>query len=145
MKSKICGRCKQEKPISEFFKSTRDGYGSYCKDCLKEYAKEYNQKTGYYTRYQREYQKKPEVRKRRNEKRAEYRQRIDIRIKNLARKYTNLAILRGELTREPCAFCGKEQGEAHHLDYNQPLLIVWLCSDCHRELHYTIKKGEIPK
>ena len=41
----------------------------------------------------------------------------------------------GELQREPCALCGQEQGEAHHLDYNEPLLIVWLCGECHRKVH----------
>jgi hypothetical protein len=23
----------------------------------------------------------------------------------------------------------------HHPDYSRPLLIIWMCRDCHRELH----------
>ena len=35
--SKICGSCRQEKSISDFFESTRqdDGYSSWCRDCLR--------------------------------------------------------------------------------------------------------------
>jgi hypothetical protein len=37
MKTKICVRCKEVKPISEFHKNSRssDGLHSYCKDCNK--------------------------------------------------------------------------------------------------------------
>lgn len=37
MKTKVCARCKEAKPISEFHKNSRnsDGLHSYCKDCNK--------------------------------------------------------------------------------------------------------------
>jgi len=35
-----------------------------------------------------------------------------------------------------CETCGTEKGiEAHHPDYNNPLEVIWLCTECHRELH----------
>ena len=39
---KKCSRCQQEKPESEFYKSTRrkSGYFPYCKPCHREYVKE---------------------------------------------------------------------------------------------------------
>lgn len=142
MQTKICCRCKQEKAVSEFYKHSRDGYQPMCKLCCKARSK-----TEDFKRYQREYQrvysKKPEVKSKIQENKAKYRVRLDVRIKNLARRYTNLAVLRGELTREPCAICGKEQGEAHHLDYRKPIMIVWLCADCHRELHFKLKQGKL--
>ncbi len=143
MQTKICCRCKREKAIGEFYKHSRDGCQSMCKLCCKARSKTEAFKQ-YQRAYQREYSKKPEVKSKLRESKAQYRQRIDVRIKNLARRYTNLAILRGELTREPCATCGKEQGEAHHLDYEQPLMIVWLCEECHRKLHFNLKQGRMP-
>ena len=117
MDTKVCGKCKQEKPISEFYPSKRDGYRSRCKLCHKEDCRGYAQ-TGYYAKYQ-----------------TGYRQRANTKIKIFARNYTNNKIWAGKLQREPCAMCGKEQVQAHHLDYNQPLIIVWLCADCHRKVH----------
>lgn len=142
MGTKICGKCKQKKPLTEFYKSKRDGYRSRCKLCHYEDNKEFA-KTGYYKRYQREYQK--EYQKTRkwkdyvNEYWKEYAKRPNTRAKILARHYAQNAIRRGELKREACSFCGQEQAEMHHNDYNQPLLIVWLCPNCHRKLHSVIK------
>jgi len=122
MISKICSKCKQEKPLSEFYKHNRDGYRARCKDCSKEDFNEYNKKTGYANRYMREHSQRPAV-----------------KIKNIARWFTRDKVRRGKLTKEPCAFCGKEQVQAHHIDYREPLIIVWLCPDCHRELHQKLK------
>lgn len=38
---KTCARCKQEKPKDRFFrqKTSKDGHGSWCKDCMKENLK----------------------------------------------------------------------------------------------------------
>lgn len=134
METKICGRCKAEKPVSEFYRNTQSGYGAECKPCHRVSNREYY-KTEHGRRYKREYVKRPEVRKRINEKKAQYRQRPDVRIKNMARWYTNHEIRAGRLKREPCALCGKPQAEAHHEDYSQPILIVWLCPDCHSNIH----------
>lgn len=47
------------------------------------------------------------------------------------------AVSMGELVRpdrcENCGKIGKVQG--HHEDYNLPLEVVWLCQDCHIEIH----------
>lgn len=45
------------------------------------------------------------------------------------------AIKAGRLEREPCAFCGSPDSEAHHHDYSKPLDIVWTCRLHHRRLH----------
>ncbi|KKM98736.1 hypothetical protein LCGC14_1154820 [marine sediment metagenome] len=145
MDTKICNKCKQEKLVSEFYKSKTDkgGYRWSCKSCCREATKIYA-KTGYFVRYNRQYYQRaevkehinsPEFKERVSVKLREYNQNPDVRIKNMARWYSNNRIRAGELQREPCALCGQEQGEAHHLDYNEPLLIVWLCGECHRKVH----------
>lgn len=52
-----------------------------------------------------------------------------------ARSYTNVAIRRGRLARQPCQECGASPAEAHHSDYSKPLLVTWLCRACHRAHH----------
>jgi len=89
---------------------------------------------------QKEYQNRPDVKERTKLRKREYRLRPEVRIKNMARWYVNHEIRAGRISREPCALCGKEQGQAHHPDYDLPLMIVWLCDDCHREAHLTFLK-----
>lgn len=44
------------------------------------------------------------------------------------------AILRGKMVPHPCWACG-EKAEAHHPDYDEPMLVVWLCQPHHTEVH----------
>lgn len=50
MKTKICSRCKNEKPLSEFYTSDShsDGYQPVCKECCKKRGKNRNGSTGNY-------------------------------------------------------------------------------------------------
>ncbi len=57
------------------------------------------------------------------------------------------AIARGILIPEPCEICGangvmkdgRNEVQAHHDDYNQPLEVRWLCQAHHHEWHKTNK------
>ena len=91
--------------------------------------------------WQVEYQQRPDVRKRRAEQMRRYQHDPKLRIKHLARWYTRRQIANGIIQRQPCAECGTSPAQAHHEDYTQPLLIVWLCALCHRKLHYTASQG----
>ena len=151
---KVCGNCKRELDVTEFYKHSRDGYQSVCKECKRELGraynktprrKEYNQQfikklidEGYYQNYAQ----KPEVKARRARQQREYSQNPKLRIRYFARWYAKRMIRNGTIEKEPCAICGKEQVEAHHPDYNEPLLIVWLCKDCHREIHKAKAEGK---
>lgn len=36
-----------------------------------------------------------------------------------------------------CAWCGSSERpiQGHHPDYDRPLMVVWICVDCHRAHH----------
>lgn len=151
MKTKICGVCKQEKPITEFYTHKRDGYQSGCKSCKRiegrKYSKSparraYNRKV--YERlkangYFKDYEQKPEVKQRRNAQQREYANNPRVRIRFLARWYARRMTENGTIKQQPCALCGDVNSERHHPNYNEPLLIVWLCAKCHQELHNKLK------
>lgn len=53
------------------------------------------------------------------------------------------ALKKGILIRKPCEKCGKNgvmsdgrsEVQAHHIDYNKPLDVIWFCQLCHHEWH----------
>jgi hypothetical protein len=45
------------------------------------------------------------------------------------------ALESGLIERGPCVQCGKVDSDAHHPDYNKPLLITWLCRPHHSSYH----------
>jgi hypothetical protein len=47
VEKKLCGRCKELKPVTEFYKnkSTSDGLARWCKECKKQYRKEHRNAT----------------------------------------------------------------------------------------------------
>lgn len=55
-------------------------------------------------------------------------------LKDSTRSYTSVYIRRGNVTKGKCAVCKHPDTEAHHKDYSQPLLIVWLCKKHHHEV-----------
>ena len=57
------------------------------------------------------------------------------RLKDNARSYAGVYLRRGKLDRKPCVICGSVNTQMHHEDYSKPLDVVWLCRECHMELH----------
>lgn len=49
----------------------------------------------------------------------------------------NNALRDGVITRpEQCENCkGTDRLHAHHMDYDKPLEVIWLCPICHKEKH----------
>lgn len=62
-------------------------------------------------------------------------------LKVKARMKVGNMIKSGKLIRNPfCLRCYKKAfTDAHHTDYAKPLLIEWLCSDCHDKEHYDLR------
>ena len=62
----------------------------------------------------------------------------EFRKKDKCRKLTQYAIATGKLQKYACADCGCEEVEAHHEQYDDPLIVVWLCRFCHLKRHRLI-------
>ena len=113
---KTCSGCKVEKNKLDFSKDKyrKDGLCCRCKLCMKKYLQTEAGKESQ-NRYQRKYRKAfPE--------------------KEKAHHVISHAIEAGRLFKQPCP-CGETEVEGHHPDYNNPLLVKWLCRKCHNELH----------
>lgn len=52
-----------------------------------------------------------------------------------ARSYLHVYVKRGKVKKLQCENCGSSKSEAHHADYSQPLVVTWLCRQCHLLLH----------
>lgn len=50
------------------------------------------------------------------------------------RSYSHVLRDRGHLVKKACA-CGELEVEMHHPDYDDPRTVVWICRECHLELH----------
>lgn len=55
--------------------------------------------------------------------------------KRYAHEQVAYAVKTGRLKKESCEVCGEQKSHAHHDDYNKPLVVRWLCTDCHKRWH----------
>ena len=63
------------------------------------------------------------------------------RRKAICRAYTKVLIKRGILVRGRCAVCKIEPAQAHHPDYGNPRLVIWLCEAHHRQEHWRLRNA----
>ena len=126
---KICSKCYEKKPTTEFHRSAinKDGLCGYCKICHNKQASK----------------------SKKNKKLLSYKQLApnkkfwlqENKLKKKAHGDVAYAILTGKLVRQPCERCGTTQNVvAHHEDYNKPLEVLWLCKYHHKERHMEIEK-----
>lgn len=93
------------------------------------------------TEYMRTY--KEENRERVNEIQADYQRRHKKKV--AAHQTVYSAVKQGKLIKPSlCQSCRTEaELEAHHVDYDQPLAVNWLCEECHKQVHKDIKLNQI--
>lgn len=136
---KKCSVCKKTKPITDFYKHSGhpDGYRYECKDCSS-----VESRSSYKNRSKEKILAK---RERNKEQAAEYTKKIRKMFPEKSRSYNVLAyaIKTGKIIRpDCCSTCGIDcKPVGHHDDYSKPLEVVWLCSNCHNQLHHSIHGG----
>jgi hypothetical protein len=140
---KTCFKCKEEKPLSEFYKHKQmgDGYLGKCKECTKKDAIDHrNDNLEKIREYDRQRGKLPHRLKLSTQTTKRIRKQFPLKYK--AQTVVNHAVKAGKLIKpEICSSCDKKgrQIEGHHDDYNKPLEVTWLCSACHKQLHRDLK------
>ena len=150
--SKICFKCNESQPLTEFYKHSQmvDGHLNKCKSCTKKDTKENRLKNyDYYIEYDKNRANLPH----RAAARLAYTQtekgKEMVRNKNAA--YTaNNAIKRGAshiinnavrdkriVKPNNCEVCNIVPSllHGHHDDYAYPLSVRWLCPKCHASWH----------
>lgn len=157
--TKKCIKCGMIKDLNSFYKhpQMKDGCLNKCKDCCikesiinskKESVKRYNRNRPNKT--ERNEKNKLRMKKLKIENYEKYNEIVTKQRKNYRQnhpeKYKATAILneslrKGEIIKSDfCMFCNKVcNTEAHHQDYSKPLDVIWLCSECHHNLHKNIR------
>lgn len=63
------------------------------------------------------------------------------RAKLRAHAIVRQALRTGELKRGRCEDCSSFRVDAHHDDYEQPLVVRWFCRRHHQQLHANERRG----
>lgn len=146
---KKCFKCKEIKPLAEFYmhSAMADGRLGKCKACAKADVREnYAANRDHYLAYEKGRQNLPHRVEGRKEyslspagKRVHEKAARKWRQSNLKKRAAHIlvgnAIRDGKLIKKPCEGCGSNRSHAHHDDYSKPLEVRWLCAKHHAEHH----------
>jgi ribosomal protein S27AE len=146
---KTCFKCRQIKPLTEFYKHSAmgDGHLNKCKSCTRADVRNNRQaKADQYREFDRQRAQLPHrVEARKAYAQTEAGKQSKLRYlrsfrerqpeKDDARHQVAYALRTGRLTKRPCEVCGAGQAQAHHDDYSKPLDVRWLCVPHHNEHH----------
>ena len=136
MIEKECFKCRETKPLSEFYKNKlmKDGHVNKCKYCNKLDTSNYRLKN---IDKIREYD-----RSRGGRQDADYLKswRAEYPNKYKAHNMVNNQKRANNLFESPCEICNSTDVVAHHDDYLKPLNVRWLCQAHHKQWH--VKNGE---
>lgn len=138
---KLCARCGQHKPRTEYYKhpKMRDGLLNKCKPCARFDARANRlERSEYYREYDRHRYHNNNNRKDGALKsfRASHLAHPE---RKRAADMTAIAVRKGLIKKQPCWVCG-EKAQAHHPDYSAPLDVVWLCVMHHRQAHGIVRR-----
>jgi hypothetical protein len=133
---KKCFKCKEDKPLSEFYKhkGMSDGHLNKCKTCTKLDVHNHRHGSGRLKvlEYDRLRAKNPERIEKQKKINKAWEEKYPMRRK--AQRELGKAVARCEIKPLPCFVCG-EKAEAHHPDYDRPLDVIWLCPSHHKQIH----------
>lgn len=152
---KQCSKCKIEKPLTEFARRSDhpEHYVSHCKDCKTAYRRTERYKEIHVracAKYQRTEKGRISARIRcaRFRRTSAFKKSVERwRSEHPDRRHAQICVMnataRGHLHRpNGCSFCkGVCVPEGHHPDYSKPLEVIWLCRQCHVDLHMALSNG----
>ena len=125
-----------EKSIAEYYihEAMRDGHVNICKECKIIDSQIYNKTE----RGRATEKKRNQTKKRKKYSKARLRiWRENNREKGIAHSKIGYAVRSGKIKKpNNCACCGIGGPlHGHHEDYNDPLVVIWLCPGCHVAVH----------
>ncbi len=117
-----CSKCKEFKTPENYARRPLQvrGYDYYCKGCRKEFVKTSRGKV---------------LRKLANQRQAELHPKRMVATEKIRRM-----VEQGKLKKEPCFLCGTTiRIQGHHINYDFPHKVIWLCQKHHASVHYQTK------
>ncbi len=151
MNKKLCPVCKRYKDKNLFGKNktNKDGLSYQCKLCKVKSNKIYKSNNKekikisnclYRNKNKKEIANYKKKWADRNRKRVNEKSKM-MRLKHLnkvkARSILNRYVLKKIIIKPSiCEMCKESRKcEGHHLNYDKPLLVIWLCKECHLKIH----------
>lgn len=142
-RNKVCFKCGESKPLSDFYKHSRmaDGHVNKCKECNKvDVRLNRNSKIDYYHEYDRVRGRDRDSERSKKQLEMQPVKRKLFNEKYKARTAVQNAVTSGKITKPcTCQFCGcsDRRIEAHHSSYSEDmyLVVTWLCTVCHGKVH----------
>ena len=120
-----------------------------CQKCTREYGKKYRHKRklegnpviptkppeGYMQEYKKRFKEKHGAPMSTLRYRNVNKHNLFYKFKTNVRVSTYSKVKAGKIIKLPCAVCGDEKVEIHHVDYSKPDHVIWLCPQHHKEWH----------
>lgn len=151
---KKCFKCKEHKPLSEFYKHSQmlDGHLNKCKTCTKsdvknnyvkniESIKEYERSRAnleHRVLARKNYSKTDAYKKSHAKSCDKYKKQNPKRF--YAAKAVRNAIKNKSIKKLPCFVCGDTNVQGHHPNYDAPLDVIWLCTKHHAQIHIEARR-----
>ena len=137
-KHKVCFKCGESKPLTEFYKQPKmsDGHVGKCKSCTCAAVRKHrNENVEKARAYDRERAKTP-IRKAHFAEKQRKKRASDSKYTK-AHNAVIRAIAKGTLIRpKTCGMCAVIcKPDAHHDDHERTMDVMWLCSPCHAQRH----------
>ena len=135
--TKTCFKCATEKPVFDFYRhpAMADGFLGKCKECTKRDARQSRiLRIDQAREYDRSRSRGASRRAYSCAREKNYRKANPEKYR--AKTALNNAIRDGRISKpDACEICGKrERIHGHHFDYSLPLLVIWLCAECHGQI-----------